>query len=331
MANYRNVTIFNNGSIGDFVMSLIVLDDVYTKNSKISCNIVSPRNLSLWKKLLVSYRSISLYKYPYVYPSFGKSIYIFPIIFENMSWHQKIVAMFLKILQNKVIAFSYSKTTRPIYLSDLYVIDNTEIFFADKLYNILSSFGIGFEKRQIILKYKNNFIQNTKPTIVFHPFGASDGRCFLGEKLDAIVTSIIQHFPQHEIILTGSKDDQLRVTRFVKNNKQIKLYLGEDIEHVIDALLSTELFIGVDTGITHIANSLQKRTLVLAEQGTPNWLPFYNPRATIIYKIKDSDSEVYEGKDFLFSSSQGKVRYLDRIPISVIQKYIENISREIKK
>ena len=68
-----------------------------------------------------------------------------------------------------------------------------------------------------------------------------------------------------------------------------------------------------------------KNSLVIAENGTPHWLPYYNKSAKIIYKIKDDTSNRNEGREYLESKRKNEVRYLDRVPLNVVKDALSEI------
>jgi hypothetical protein len=328
---YKHLTICNNGSIGDFLMSMLVLDRVHLEHSSMSFAIVSPRNISLWKDIAQSYSYIQILKYPFHIISliFKKGVYIFPIDSNHFAWHQKVIAYILKFLGNETIAFSFEKKQIPFFLTKKVIIQDTNIFYTDKLCRALDLVGISYAQESIFFRYPVSEIRHPKPVIVFHPFGASDGRSFLGEKYKRIIEMLVLSFPEHDIFVTGSEKDAERI-QDISSQTSVHYFFGKSMQEIISLIASSKLFIGVDTGITHIANSLHKKTLVLAEQGTPNWLPFYNDQATIVFCVQDSKSSMYEGKEYLFSEAKGRIRYLDRIPLEVIENYIQRLAYEIK-
>jgi ADP-heptose:LPS heptosyltransferase len=85
------------------------------------------------------------------------------------------------------------------------------------------------------------------------------------------------------------------------------------------------LYVGVDTGITHLASVLKAPSLVIAHNGASNWLPYYNENSIVIYQIKDDDSDVHEGRKYLESKRGGRMRYLDRVPMDVIKKRLHSL------
>ena len=90
------------------------------------------------------------------------------------------------------------------------------------------------------------------------------------------------------------------------------------------------MYIGVDTGITHLASVLGKKSLVIAEQGAPHWLPYYNDNAVIVYKVLGDESGVFEGREYLESKRTSSARYLDRVPMETIKKAILAMSHDDK-
>jgi ADP-heptose:LPS heptosyltransferase len=180
--------------------------------------------------------------------------------------------------------------------------------------------GLVFESRcrQVVM---------TVPILFFIHLGASRGRSFVEEKLEKSIGLIRKYFPNHTLYITGSKEDQEKMIT-IKDDHVVP-YFGKSMEEIMSLILGSSLYIGVDTGVTHIANMLSVKTLVLAEQGTSHWLPYYNPKATIVYSILESRDSIHEGREYLFSQAHGRTRYLDRIPLSVIEQYIQKASHEI--
>ena len=82
----------------------------------------------------------------------------------------------------------------------------------------------------------------------------------------------------------------------------------------------------VDTWVSHLARIIGVKSLVVANAGSaPLWLQYYNARATIIYQIVDDTSGIYEGREYLESKRAGRMRYLSKVSIKVIQKYVTSM------
>jgi ADP-heptose:LPS heptosyltransferase len=61
------------------------------------------------------------------------------------------------------------------------------------------------------------------------------------------------------------------------------LAVGKPLMEVGGLIEHGQLYVGVDTGPTHIAGVLGATSVVLAHQNEPTWLPSYNPNATLIW------------------------------------------------
>lgn len=315
-----------NGSIGDFLMVLSMLDSV--KKDSYRCYISTPRNHKLFKSLAQEYPDIKIIKYPWKLFRFffSQTIVITPPTPGRLPYHQKFFARFITIFRGVMAGFDDKQKFNKIIYQVL-VPYKTNILFYELLNSVLYALNIPFEDKVPKLRTGITASIHTNPYIVFHPFGASRGRSFIQEKLGNTVSLIRKHFPNHTLYITGSKEDQEKMIE-VTDDLMVP-YFGKNMDELISLILGSELFIGVDTGVTHIANLLSIKTLVFAEQGTPHWLPYYNPKATIVYSILESGESIHEGQEYLFSQAHGRSRYLDRIPLSVIEHYIQKFSHEI--
>lgn len=324
----KNFIYFLNGSIGDFLMTLLFLDSLYKKNKNWSFYIATGRNKKLFQDIASEYPHVKIIDYPRGIFKFlfSKNIVITPPTPAILPWHQKLFAWLIsRAPSSELFGFDDSAKIN-VFLYKKVIPFRTDILYFELLFFLAEKLNIDFQEKNMFLRSeKSNFIDES-PYIVFHPFGASNGRSFLEEKLQKIVLLIKDAFPNHKVFITGSIQDFQKL-EVVKDLNFID-FTGRNIKEVIQLIKNSNLFIGVDTGITHLANVLQKKTLVLAEQGTPHWLPYYNPEATIVYQIKD-DNGFNEGREYLESKRHGRIRYLDRIPLSVIEKYIQKISHEI--
>ena len=314
-------------------MVLIILDSIWQaqKENKPKLYIATPRNEKLFEELVEKYSHINIIKYPWSMGRFllNRNTVITSPTPGKIPLHQKISAWIISRRQgSKLIGFEDGVQVNK-FLFDNLMPFRTDILIIDLLFSILKDSGINFNRQDIIFNPpddKKN-VSWRKPTIVFHPFGSSAGRSILGSKMNEVVSFILESFPKHVIYISGSSDDSKKLES-LEEHKRIKKVAGKlSMSEICDLLKNTDLYIGVDTGITHMANSLGIKTLVIAEQGTPHWLPYYNSKATIVYQVKGDDSGVNDGREYLESKRDGRVRYLDRVPLSVIKKYINEAGR----
>lgn len=314
-------------------MVLLLLDSVWMaeKENKPGLYIVTPRNENLFKELGERYPHINIIKYPW---SLAKSLLSHNTVMTSptpgrIPWHQKIFAWIISRKQeSKSIGFEDGTRINNV-LFDKQIPFRTDILIIDLLFSMLEESGINFNRQDLSFnppEPKKNMSWR-KPNIVFHPFGSNTGRSILDSKMNEVISFILESFPKHTIYISGSANDSKKLTSLIEHKHLEKIAGKLSMSEICDLLKNTDLYIGVDTGVTHLANILGIKTLVIAEQGTPHWLPFYNPKATIVYQIKEDDSGINDGREYLESKRDGRVRYLDRIPTSVIKKYINEAGR----
>jgi len=315
-------------------MVLLLLDSIWMaeKENKPGLYIATPRNEKLFKELGEKYPHIKIIKYPW---SLGKFLLSRNTVMTSptpgrIPLHQKIFGWVISRRQsNKLVGFEDGARINKL-LFDKLIPFRTDILIIDLLFSMLEKSGVNFNRQDVRFnppEPKKNMSWR-KPTIVFHPFGSSVGRSILGSKMNEMISFILESFPKHTIYISGSPDDSKKLES-LEEHKRVEKVAGKlSMPEICDLLKNTDLYIGVDTGITHMANLLGKKSLVIASQGTESyWLPYYNQRATIIYKIKGDKSGIYNGREYLESKRGSRVRYLGKVPIAVIKKYINEAGR----
>ena len=58
--NYKNLIYFQNGSIGDFLMTIFFLENIYLNDNSIKLNVIIPKNGKLLSQFLERYSYINL-------------------------------------------------------------------------------------------------------------------------------------------------------------------------------------------------------------------------------------------------------------------------------
>jgi len=158
-----------------------------------------------------------------------------------------------------------------------------------------------------------------------HPFGAVEKRSILGDDLKRLLLFVLEHEPGLSIVITGSGDDRKKIGELVgsiSSDRVCNVSGAATMEEITSLIFYSKLYVGVDTGITHLASFLGKKSLVIAHNGTPNWLPYYNPLSRILYKIEGCTHSGTEGRDHLEKCRDKKVFPLTRVRESVIKDAI---------
>ena len=117
-------------------------------------------------------------------------------------------------------------------------------------------------------------ISNRQPFAVIHPGSGSAHKC-VGPEILASVVAALQLSGTTPVILEGPADRE-PVERLVQACLQPPVVLkGLDVLTVAGVLAHARLYLGQDSGVTHMAGLLGVRTVVLFGPTDPNrWAPF---------------------------------------------------------
>jgi hypothetical protein len=337
---HKNLIYLLNGSIGDFLMVLFLLDSVwngYPEDTKPRLCIVTPRNKDIFLELAEKYPHIQIYEcgnlceifFLVIHFLFRKNTVITPPTTGFLPLHQKLLGWILSRMHGSALyGFDDGKKINTFLYTDL-IPFRTDILIIDLLFSLLLRENISYLRQTLHLKLpsiaKGKSFGNEY--IVFHPFGSSGGKSLTEEKLLGTLHALLESYPNHTVYITGALKD-LAYTDVVASigNPRIKNVVGKlSMNELCHLINGCSLYVGVNTGITHLACVLEKKCLVISEQGTHNWLPYYNANATIIYQIKNDTGSTNEGREYLEAARNGRVRFLDRVPLSVIEGYIRKI------
>lgn len=119
--------------------------------------------------------------------------------------------------------------------------------------------------------------------IVFHPFGSSTWKSFPPRRCRALLMAIRERYPGIACVVTGSNADKEAAERIVDGMAGTSVAIGLPLPQLAHLLQESRVYIGVDTGITHLASVLRRKSIVLGHRSDPIWLPYYNPHATVLF------------------------------------------------
>ncbi len=336
MRTHDTILYFLNGSIGDFLMVLFLMENIHANDPSLSLFIVTPRNYELFQELADSYPYIHILHAHRgnalsVLARFGgrRNCCIIPPTPGHNPLSTKLVARALSLRGSligfddgyRINAFLYSHRIRYDFIKPYY----------ESLLDVLAPLGFVRKKETItfaIERVPSVFVTwDVSPGkyVVLHPFGSSPARSIEGDELVALVRCIQKSAPESAILISGNNADRARVPKEIEGD--VTLLAGRASMSELATLLERcGMYIGVDTSVTHLASLLRVRSLVIAHTGSsPNWLPYYNENATIIYQVAGDTSGITEGHTHLEDQRKGRVRYLDRLPEEVVEEYVTRI------
>ncbi|MBX9906621.1 hypothetical protein K2X96_01835 [Patescibacteria group bacterium] len=335
MNTNTNILYFLNGAIGDFLMVLFLMENIHKNNTGHRLYIITPRNVDFFKALLGAY--------PYIEVLEGnrntvttlalkfflkRNICITPPTPGSLPLATKVIARLLS-LRGSLIGFDDGRVINRALYTHL-IPFNIDKLYCELILDIL--LPLGFQKKQdtpyLVHTPMPDVLKRLglkkSEYIILHPFASSPIRSILGEELVALVDYIQRSAPHMRIVLSGSKQDTLQIPESLFQ-KTCVIAGDVSVPELATLIDSSKLYVGVDTGITHLASVLKAPSLVVAHNGASNWLPYYNENSIVIYQIKDDNSDVHDGRKYLESKREGRTRYLDRVPMDVIKKHLHSL------
>jgi ADP-heptose:LPS heptosyltransferase len=130
----------------------------------------------------------------------------------------------------------------------------------------------------------DNFPFVGKPYFVIHAFGhMTTAKSIPIRRWRDLVAFLRKEYPSYGIVITGAEVDRLPAEEMARGHDNIFLAVGLSLLEIAGIIEHTKLYIGIDTGPTHIAGVLGVPSVILAHQHDPIWLPDYNPHAVMVW------------------------------------------------
>jgi len=331
---YQNLIYFQNGSIGDFLMTIFFLENVYLNNPKLKLVVVVSKNEHFLKQFLE--------KYPYIqiilinrrsFRGLGGMFKLMKYYFSSnlvltaptpgvLSFLVKLIAKTVAVMPNSMLAGFEDEQKINQFIYDKILGYRTNILYPEFLKSVLENLGFKIYKRNPLFEFKKDGVLlrkldlKTDSYIVVNPMAATQGRSLNEQEILFIIKKIKEISHNLEIVLVGGEKERI----FLHSFEGVKIYINLSVKNLSNLIANSALFVGVDTGTTHLASFLNKKSLVIAKNGTPNWLPYYNDKARILYSIKNCPHNLYEGRERLEECRGNKLRCLGNVPLEIIEK-----------
>lgn len=130
---------------------------------------------------------------------------------------------------------------------------------------------IGVHSDKSILEKNDNTRQLRQKTIVVHPFASQERKMWRPEKWVEIIYKALRDFKDYSVIIVGSKDESLRSQLLCENpllktvSERIINKVGKtNLQEVYQLLKSSQLFVGHDSMVGHMASLTETPSLTIA-------------------------------------------------------------------
>jgi hypothetical protein len=325
--------LFQNGAVGDFLMSIYLAELLQKSGYVDQVIIIVPRNLNFLQGLVEAYPYISVAEVSrrrgwsqlpktirgpclvVLQPTLGK----IPVTLKILGWSIS------RSYGSELIGFQDNGRLCKILYSKTLVY-NTNRLYSENIQEIVRALGgpVLVEVPNLKITPSVEYIKASgfqdRPYLVFHPGAAIPKRSFTVQAAREVIEHVLKRNPEMHVILSGSKAEGKWIEEIkigIQKKERIVNAIGCSAQEIAAFIQSAQFFIGTDSGITHLACFLRARVIVAAHCGTANWLPFYCPRATVLYRLEEEQA-VHESREYLDKQRRGRVKPLGQVPSHAI-------------
>lgn len=297
--NKRFVTVLF-GSLGDGLMALAFFDDLLSAAPGTSVLILTRRNAGMIRTLASEYPQITVAEIPCglaALPFFcrvlmrpGATLLMLGLASARLSAPLRMfLRAFALIPGNKTIGF-YD----PLFDVRLEYRIRERIYqnFRRMLPHALPGWRDTGRLPAVRLPHVEPAGFSYKPGgyVVFHLFGTSITHALPAGRWRALLAHATSAHPGLGLVLTGTPAEQVAITE-VAVGLPVYSATGLSIPELVWIIDNAALYVGIDTGVTHIAGVLQQKSIVVRHCSDPSWIPDYNPHARVLLNSRNCNPE----------------------------------------
>ncbi len=329
----KQYLLFQNGGIGDFLMALFLAEELHTQAGAERVYIQLHRRAWFLSEFAAGYPYVSVMeataKNPFTFGPLlrlrgtGVTIIMPPTIGSFPIRVKLFVWLLSKLMGGELIGFQDNGPFCGLYSKTLpYKLDQD---FAESMRDVVRALGFtpsGRPPRLHITPARSILSRLgllAGKYIVVHPRGASERRQLTVREVTELVQHLLELRPEGRIFVSGAEHERDEIEYIVATlgNRRVVSAIGASVAELAALIEGAELFVGMDTGITHLACFLGKRALVIAKNATANWLPYYSKNATVIYRFEEEEQS-HTSEAYMRENQNGRLRPFKDVPVSDI-------------
>ncbi|MDB5244344.1 MAG: waaC [Parcubacteria group bacterium] len=291
--SHRFVTVLF-GPLGDTLMALSLYDDLISLAPDATLLILTRRNAVMIRELASEYPGVEVREIPRGI----KAVSFFASILNERG---------CTLLTLGLVSVGYSLPLRLFFLLFGLLPGNRTIGFHDPLLDVALDFDIRYsmlDNLRRLLPYALPTValeagrpaqmkmHTEKPVdlpykkgeyIVAHLFGVSIPHTLPPERWQRIFTAVRKEYPKYAIILTGTEAQREVAEEVAFGIAGVTVVTHLSLSELASVIDDAALYIGIDTGVTHLAGLLNQKSLIIRHCSDPSWIPSYNPNARILF------------------------------------------------
>lgn len=117
--------------------------------------------------------------------------------------------------------------------------------------------------------------------VVFHLFGTSIRHALPPKRWRALLEHMHKTHPSLGLVLTGTAAEREAIEA-VSAGLPVHVVISASMPELVWIVDNAALYVGIDTGVTHVAGLLQQKSLIVRHCSDPSWIPDYNPNSRIL-------------------------------------------------
>jgi ADP-heptose:LPS heptosyltransferase len=301
---FNRLFILSYGAIGDFCVLLYFLEHLHRGLPGMQLEVLATRNEKLLREMSAAhpYVRITGIRSPSLLVLFIRSFYernafvVPPTFFDVPAFASFLARAFT--LRGRSIGFE-SKARTPRY--DIVLPFEKRDQFYKNFWPLLGFFGLplGGPFRLTFIKDESPVASLGRGYIVLAPFASNPSKSLPPERWIDLLGFLGRSYPDRTAVVLGAPGDAATAEKwaFRSGHPSAKVMCGLPFAQTAAIIAHTKCFIGVDSGLTHVAGVQEVPTVAIENLRTIMWLPRYNPKAVILTEPKNCVCDGEHGRD----------------------------------
>lgn len=283
------------GPLGDALMTLALYDEIVRAESHSTLLILTQRNAGMLRLLAREYRGIEVRELPGGWRAL-------PAVLRVLRQERGLFIM---------LGLASARLSAPLRLFircfGLLPGNRTAGFF-DPLFQTMLRFDVSHSVienfRMLLRRALPEWTGTTRPPtvrlpqerpasapepsryVVMHLSGVSIPHALPPERWRTLIRHMQKNNPELELLLTGTSAEE-PVLRGIAEDLPVRVETRFSLPELVWLIKHATLYVGIDTGVTHIAGLLQRKSVVIGRCSDPSWAPTYNPYARVLLNTEN--------------------------------------------
>jgi ADP-heptose:LPS heptosyltransferase len=285
--DFDRVTVIAYGAIGDFVMTLLLLERLHASLPGAPITVAATRNAPLLREMAAGY--------PFIEVASLDRRTALPLLLRSWAHRPLVIVPPTFTVTPRFIAWwarlasVRGKTAGLVGPQDSVALGTAVPFDPSKLFHENLSALLKAIDCLPIVDTRAQFAMDasavpSEPYIAVAPFASNPGKTLpLGRWAD-LLRFVSASYPALRVVLLGGPQDAAYAARLAgaSGAGRVEVRCGAPFAQAAACIARSRCFIGPDSGLMHVAGALRVPSVAIENLRAVTWLPSYNPRAIIL-------------------------------------------------